>query len=78
MKTVTRPGAGKPDVLRALQLHFLARPLGYQRTYGRQQVVATLLTFNEHTLKVVRERRNHPGPVLVDGYPEMIVHRRAS
>ena len=26
-------------VLRALQLHFLATPLGYQRTYGNQQMV---------------------------------------
>lgn len=51
-------------VLRALQLHFLATPLGYQRTYGRQQVVATLLQFNQETLQTVRERRNHFLPVL--------------
>lgn len=65
-------------VLRALQLHFLARPLGYQRTYGRQQVVATLLTFNERTLEVVRERRAHHAPVLSRGYPEMLDQRKAS
>lgn len=65
-------------VLRALQLSFLARPLGYQRTYGRQQVVATLLTFNEHTLEVVRGRRNHHGPVLSHGMPEEAAWRRAS
>lgn len=65
-------------VLRALQLHFLARPLGYQRAYGRQQVVATLLTFNEHTLKVVRERRNHFAPVLAAGLPETFAWKKAS
>lgn len=51
-------------VLRALQLKFLARPLGYQRTYGRQQVVATLLTFNANTLDVVRSYRGSTLPVL--------------
>ncbi|MDN2566703.1 GNAT family N-acetyltransferase [Aquibium sp. A9E412] len=65
-------------VLRALQLRFLARPLGYQRTYGRQQVVATLLTFNEHTLATVRERRNYDAPVLAGGMPETVGLRRAS
>ncbi len=65
-------------VLRALQLHFLARPLGYQRTYGRQQVVATLLTFNEKTLEVVRERRAHHAPVLSRAYPEVLGQRQAS
>ncbi|MVA98533.1 GNAT family N-acetyltransferase [Nitratireductor sp. CAU 1489] len=65
-------------VLRALQLSFLARPLGYQRTYGRQQVVATLLTFNEQTLDVVRGRRSHHAPVLSRGMPEDEVFRRAS
>lgn len=65
-------------VLRALQLHFLATPLGYQRTYGRQQVVATLLTFDAHTLEVVRDRRRHFAPVLARGYPDLGVQRRAS
>ncbi len=51
-------------VLRALQLQFLATPLGYQRTYGRQQVVATLLQFNQDTLDTVRTRRNHMQPVF--------------
>lgn len=57
-------------VLRALQLHFLARPLGYQRTYGTQQVVATLLTFNARTLDVVRAKRAYHAPVLSHGFPE--------
>ena len=65
-------------VLRALQLHFLARPLGYQRTYGRQQVVATLLTFDEHTLEVVRNRRAHHASVLSRGYPDMLGRLQAS
>ena len=51
-------------VLRALQLRFLATPLGYQRTYGRQQVVATLLKFDAETLQTVRARRGHMAPVL--------------
>jgi acyl-homoserine lactone synthase len=65
-------------VLRALQLHFLATPLGYQRTYGRQQVVATLLTFNRHTLEVVRQRRSHFAPVLANGMPDPVQRRQAS
>lgn len=65
-------------VLRALQLHFLATPLGYQRTYGRQQVVATLLQFNEDTLQTVRERRNHFKPVLTEPQPIQTEFRLAS
>lgn len=65
-------------VLRALQLHFLARPLGYQRTYGRQQIVATLLTFTEDTLRTVREKRNHHASVMRDGTPELLGFRKAS
>lgn len=56
-------------VLRALQLQFLARPLGYQRTYGNQQVVATLLQFNRNTLRAVRERRGCHEPVLAECPP---------
>jgi acyl-homoserine lactone synthase len=65
-------------VLRALQLSFLARPLGYQRSYGRQQVVATLLTFNEQTLEVVRNRRNHHAPVLSGQMPNEFGFKQAS
>ena len=65
-------------VLRALQLQFLARPLGYQRTYGRQQVVATLLTFDENTLRVVREKRNYHAPVLTHAEPLFASYRKAS
>ena len=61
-----------------LQLHFLATPLGYQRTYGRQEVVATLLTFNEATLDVVRARRGHHAPVLRMGAPEVYSWKQAS
>ena len=64
-------------VLRALQLRFLARPLGYQRQIGRQNVVATLLTFNEETLRAVREKRNHFEPVFV-GRPPAPAWRNAS
>jgi acyl-homoserine lactone synthase len=65
-------------VLRALQLRFLAQPLGYQRTYGSQQVVATLLTFDDTTLRVVREKRNYDAPVLSRGEPELVGLRKAS
>ena len=51
-------------VLRALQLRFLARPLGYQKVIGQQNVVATLLTFDEQTLETVREKRRWHEPVL--------------
>lgn len=51
-------------VLRALQLKFLARPLGYQRVIGNQNVVATLLSFNMETLQAVREKRDFYAPVL--------------
>lgn len=65
-------------VLRALQLQFLARPLGYQRTYGRQQVVATLLTFDEATLDAVRRYRGSAEPVLGPDLPGMAAMRLAS
>lgn len=65
-------------VLRALQLNFLARPLGYQRAYGRQQVVATMLTFNEQTLEVVRNRRNHHAPVMSRTSIDLQTMRKAS
>jgi acyl-homoserine lactone synthase len=65
-------------VLRALQLRFLAQPLGYQRTYGRQQVVATLLTFDETTLRTVREKRNFDAPVLARGEPVFGGFKKAS
>ena len=65
-------------VLRALQLQFLATPLGYQRTYGRQQVVATLLQFNRNTLHAVRERRGCHRPVLADRLPDEFALRMAS
>jgi acyl-homoserine lactone synthase len=55
-----------------------AQPLGYQRTYGRQQVVATLLTFDDTTLRVVREKRNYDAPVLVHGEPDLVGYRKAS
>ncbi|MBK8455769.1 MAG: GNAT family N-acetyltransferase [Phyllobacteriaceae bacterium] len=64
-------------VLRALQLHFLARPLGFQRTYGRQQVVATLLKFDAETLDVVRHYRGETEPVLASNRGQN-AFRRAS
>ncbi|MEQ8344824.1 MAG: acyl-homoserine-lactone synthase [Sneathiellaceae bacterium] len=51
-------------VLRAMQLQFLARPLGLQTRIGDQNIVATELTFNDHTLETIREFRGHDEPVL--------------
>lgn len=51
-------------VLRAMQLQFLARPLGLQTRIGEQNIVATELTFNEHTLQTIREFRGHTEPVV--------------
>jgi acyl-homoserine lactone synthase len=54
-------------VLRMLQYQFLVTPLGYQRTYGHQQVLAMLLQFNDATLRTLRERRGCYEPVLAAG-----------
>lgn len=51
-------------VLRAMQLRFAARPLGYQHTLGRRQVIATELTFDWRTLAAVRDFRGHFDPVV--------------
>mgnify|MGYP001205720655 CR=1 FL=1 len=51
-------------VLRAMQLQFLARPLGLQTKIGDQNIVATELTFNEHTLETIRAFRGHEEPVV--------------
>ncbi len=46
-------------VLRALQLKFLVRPLGFETQIGNQKIVATLLEFNRATLQSIREYRKH-------------------
>jgi len=46
-------------VLRALQLKFLVRPLGFETQIGKQQIVATLLEFNRATLQALRDYRKH-------------------
>jgi acyl-homoserine lactone synthase len=51
-------------VLRAIQLQFLARPLGFQTTIGKQNIVATELTIGEHTLDTIRAYRGHFEPIL--------------
>ena len=51
-------------VLRAMQLQFLARPLGLQTKIGDQNIVATELTFNEHTLETIRAFRGHDEQVV--------------
>ncbi len=63
-------------VLRALQLQFLAQPLGYQHQIGNQQIVATLLTFNERTLNTIRTARGSHEPVT--HWPSAQAARRAS
>lgn len=51
-------------VLRALQLKFMVRPLGFETQIGKQQIVATLLEFNRATLQSIREYRKHWTPVV--------------
>lgn len=51
-------------VLRAMQLRFLVRPLGFQQKIGDQQIVATEVTFDKRTLATIREFRGHPYPVV--------------
>lgn len=65
-------------VLRALQLGFLVRPLGYQRTYGRQQVVAAVLKFTPETLRTVRRYRGENSPVLQIAEADQTAFRLAS
>jgi acyl-homoserine lactone synthase len=65
-------------VLRALQLHFIAQPLGYQHRIGNQNIVATLLTFNDETLRTIRQQRNHFDPVLATSGQVRPVLQRAS
>lgn len=47
-------------VLRLLQLKFLTRPLGYETQIGRQNIVATELTFDGRTLDAIRAYRGNP------------------
>jgi acyl-homoserine lactone synthase len=51
-------------VLRALQLKFLVHPLGFETQIGKQKIVATKLSFNEETLKTLRDYRGHANPVI--------------
>lgn len=51
-------------VLRAMQLQFLARPLGFQRKIGNQQIVATQVTFGQRTIDAIRAFRGAHAPVL--------------
>lgn len=49
-------------VLRALQLKFLVRPLGFETQIGKQKIVATLVEFNAATLRAIRDYRGqHAG-----------------
>lgn len=59
-------------VLRALQLHFLPQPLGFQHKIGEQNIVATLLTFDDNTLATIRAHRGCGESVLrwADEAPE--------
>lgn len=50
-------------VLRAMQLQFFARPLGYQCKIGNQQIVATQVSFTQKTLDTIWSFRGHHAPV---------------
>lgn len=51
-------------VLRALQLKFMVRPLGFETQIGKQRIVATQLGFNPATLAAIRQYRGHWKPVV--------------
>jgi acyl-homoserine lactone synthase len=51
-------------VLRAMQLGFQVKSLRAQTCAGKQQLVATLLEFDEATLEAVRDYRKHWDPVV--------------
>ncbi|WP_176084520.1 acyl-homoserine-lactone synthase [Martelella sp. HB161492] len=51
-------------VLRALQLGFFVQPLGLETQIGNQKIVASLVNFDEATLKSVRRYRGIDEPVV--------------
>ncbi len=51
-------------VLRALQLKFMVRPLGFETKIGKQKIVATQLGFSPATLQALREYQGHHNPVV--------------
>jgi acyl-homoserine lactone synthase len=51
-------------VLRSLQLKFFVRPLGLETQIGKQKIVATQLTFNDSTLRAIRDYRQYWDPVV--------------
>jgi acyl-homoserine lactone synthase len=53
-------------LLRALQMQFLVRPLGYQRVMGSRKAVAVSMTFNERTLWTLQNAYGSCASVLAD------------
>ncbi|WP_020177409.1 acyl-homoserine-lactone synthase [Methylopila sp. M107] len=51
-------------VFRAMGLGFLPRPLGYPTIIGEQSIVPTEVTFNERTLRKIRETSGQSEPVV--------------
>lgn len=48
----------------AMQLRFFARPLGFPKRIGRDEVVALRMSFNRETLATIKEARGCDAPVL--------------
>jgi acyl-homoserine lactone synthase len=53
-------------LLRALQMQFLVRPLGYQRVVGLRKAVAVSMTFNERTLQTFQNAYGSRASVFAD------------
>jgi acyl-homoserine lactone synthase len=63
-------------VLRALQLKFLVRPLGFETQIGRQKIVATELTFDTDTLRAIQSYRGNNAAVTtyIDEYDSELIN----
>jgi acyl-homoserine lactone synthase len=53
-------------LLRALQMQFLVRPLGFQRVLGSRKAVAVSMTFNERTLRTIQNAYGSRASVFAD------------
>jgi hypothetical protein len=68
----------RPDTEDQLSARIMDEACGYQHQIGNQNIVATLLTFNDETLRTIRKQRNHFDPVLAPTGPACTDLLRAS
>jgi acyl-homoserine lactone synthase len=57
-------------LLRALQMHVLVRPLGFQKRVGKKLAIAVSITFDERSLKTLRRAFGSEAPIF--GEPPLI------